>query len=101
MGQPSLPSIANTPLSEAITWHGYSMTSDKGTFLGKKRRIRFNIIKTLLEAGADPNLTIHHGKSYRESQFEQLLEYQRSYNFVYKTWCRYEHKINFCAFRYM
>ena len=75
MGTPSLPSLSNTPLSEAITWHGYSMTSDKGTFLGKKRRIKFNIIKTLLEAGADPNLTIHHDKSYRESQFEQLLEF--------------------------
>lgn len=75
MGQPSLPSIANTPLSEAITWHGYTIGSEKGTFLGKKKRIRFNIIKTLLEAGADPNLTIHHDKSYRESQFENLLEY--------------------------
>ena len=94
MGTPSLPSLRNTPLSEAITWYKYTIGSEKGTFFGNKRRSRFKMIKTLLEAGADPNLTIHHDKVYRESQFEQLLEYPGKMSEVIDLFIKYGADMN-------
>lgn len=64
-----------TPLAQAVTMCKYSVT-DPECYFGKVKKENFRIIKTLFEAGADPNLTTYYPNGEVSGiQFDELLSH--------------------------